>query len=137
MAADRTAEKAGHGDKESRMRDRAIAAILTTASLDAAATVCGVSKSTLNRWLREPAFAEALRQAGRQVLDEALAQLQALARPAVDALKRNLRCRRPGTEVQAARTVLEHATRSVELFELADRVEALEQAIRLREGGRR
>ena len=137
MAADRTAEKPGHGDKESRMRDRAIAAILTTASLDAAAGLCFVSKSTLCRWLREPAFAEALRQAGRQVLDEALAQLHALARPAVETLRRNLRCKRPGTEVQAARTVLEHATRSVELFELEDRVRQLEEAIKLREGSRR
>ena len=119
------------------MRDRAVVALLTASSLEAAARECGVSRSTLFRWSREPDFAEALRQAGRQVLNGAVAQLQALARPAVECLRRNLSCRKPGTEVQAARTVLEHATRSMELFELEDRVRQLEEAIKLREGSRR
>ena len=96
-----------------------------------------MSKSTLCRWLHEPAFQDAFRAARRQVLEAAVSSLQGAAGAAVEALSRNLRCRKPSIEVQAARAVLDHAMRSVEFFELEDRVRQLEAAIRQQTGDRR
>jgi len=126
MAPDRTT---GHGEKLTRAHDKAIAALLTAARLEDAARACGISKSTLCRWLQEPAFQEAFRLARRQVLEAAVSRLQAVAGAAVETLARNLTCRKAAIEVQAARAVLEHATRSVEFFELEDRVRALERML--------
>ena len=119
------------------MRERAIAALLTSTRLEDAARGCGVSKSTLCRWLQEPAFQDAFRAARRQILQTAVSSLQGAAGAAVEALSRNLRCRKPSIEVQAARAVLDHAMRSVEFFELEDRVRHLEAAISQQTGGRR
>jgi hypothetical protein len=132
-----TPDRTGHGDKEARTRERAIAALLTSARLEDAARGCGVSKSTLCRWLQEPAFQDAFRAARRQVLEAAVSSLQGATGAAVEALSRNLRCRKPSIEVQAARAVLDHAMRSVEFFELEDRVRQLEAAISQQAGGRR
>ena len=132
-----TPDRTGHGDKEARTRERAIAALLTSARLEDAARGCGVSKSTLCRWLQEPAFQDAFRAARRQVLEAAVSSLQGAAGAAVEALSRNLRCRKPSIEVQAARAVLDHAMRRVEFFELEDRVRQLEAAIRQQTGDRR
>jgi hypothetical protein len=65
------------GDKRDRLRDQAIAALLTCSSIRAAADECGVNESTLRRWLREPAFGAAYRAASASVLDGAIGRLQA------------------------------------------------------------
>ena len=125
------------GEKAARTQERAITALLAHSRLEDAARDAGISRSTLCRMLQGAAFQEAFRLARRQVLDAAISRLQAVTGAAVEALSRNLTCRKASIEVAAARAVLDHATRSVELFELEDRVRQLEEAIRLREGGRR
>jgi len=133
MAPDRT----GHGEKEARTRERAIVALLTAPRLEDAARQSGVSKSTLCRWLQEPAFQDAFRAARRRVLEAALSSLQEAAAAAVAALKRNLGCRKASVEVQAARAILDYSMRSVELLELEERVRQLEASLGHRVGGRR
>ena len=133
MAPDRT----GHGEKEARTRERAIVALLTAPRLEDAARQCGASKSTLCRWLQDPAFQEAFRSARRQVLEAALSSLQEAAGAAVAALKRNLGCRKASVEVQAARAILDYAMRSVELLEMEERIRRLEASVSERAGGRR
>ena len=54
--------------------------------------------------------------------------LQQTATQAVDALTRNLTCGIPAVEVGAAKSVLDQAIKAVELVDLAERIEALEQA---------
>ena len=96
-----------------------------------------MSKSTLCRWLQEPAFQKAFRAARRQVLEAALSSLQEAAGAAVGALKRNLGCRKASVEVQAARAILDYAMRSVEMLELEERVRQLEASVSQRTGGQR
>lgn len=135
MNADRT--PAGHGDKLTRTQERAVAALLAHSRLEDAARSCGVSKSTLCRWLQEPSFQEAFRVARHQFLDASLSSLQEAAGAAVAALKRNLGCRKASVEVQAARAILEYTMRSVAMLELEARVRAIEANEAQRTGGRR
>lgn len=133
MKPDRT----GHGEKEARTRERAIVALLTAPRLEDAARQCGTSKSTLCRWLQEPAFQGAFREARHRVLEAALSSLQEAAGAAVVALKRNLRCRKASVEVQAARAILDYGMRGVEILELEERVRRLEASVSERVGDRR
>ena len=131
-------ETPGTGDKATRTQERAIAALLAHGRLEDAARAAGMSRSTLCRMLQEPAFQAAFRNARRELLDAAIGRLQAVTGAAVEALTRNLTCRgKPSIEISAARAILDNHWRSLELGELEDRVRQLEEAIKLREGGRR
>ena len=117
----------GHGDKLDRRQEHAITALLTETTMEAAAKACGVSRSTLGRWLQLEAFQAAYRSARRAVTDAAIARLQQVAAEAVAALERNLTCHVPTVEVQAARSVLELALRDADTAELESRLQALEK----------
>lgn len=128
-----SADKRGHGDKRERKRELAIAALLTSPSVEAAAKAVGVADATLRRWMAEEDFRAELRQARSQVLEHALNALGGALVEAVDALVRNLRCRRPSVEVAAARAIFELANQQAQLDQLGLRLERLEHAIETRE----
>ena len=112
--------------------------VAADARLEDAARAASISRSTLCRMLQEPEFREAFGLARRELLDAAIGRLQAATAAAVEALTRNLTCRgKPSIEISAARALLENCWRSLEHVELADRVQRLEDAIKVREGGRR
>lgn len=113
------------GSKNERREDQAIAALLTEPTIAAAALKACVSEATLYRWLRDASFQERYRAAKRLVLEQAVAQLQQAAGDAVGALARNLTCGVPASEIAAARAILDHAFRGLELFDLADEVRRL------------
>jgi hypothetical protein len=136
-----TAGGRGHGQKRERLEDRALAALLSEPTIEAAATKVGISGSTLLRWLAEPTFKARHRAARRQVVEAAIGRLQQASTEAVTALQRNLTCGAPAVEVGAARSILDQAIKAVELVDLAERVEQLEQAAEAaaecEKGGRR
>jgi len=124
----------GHGEKLSRNQEQAIAALLSTSTIKDAARVAKVSEVTLWRWLhRSPEFAAAYRAARRQVVERAVAELQAASGEAVETLKRNLHCENPAGEIRAAQIILEQAIKGVELVDLQERVEHLESLIETQE----
>ena len=104
--------RSGHGEKRTRKREQAIAALLSAPSLGEAARLAGIGEATLRRWLREPDFATAYRAARRQALEPVVGRHLAAAAESV--------------QVRAAQILLEQAFRAVELMDLAERVEALE-----------
>jgi nitrogen-specific signal transduction histidine kinase len=116
--------------KIGRKQDQAIAGLLTAGTHAEAAVAAGISEATLQRWLRDPGFVAAYRQARRQVVEAAVAQLQRATSNAVATLERNLDCKNPSVEVRAAATILERATKAVELVDLAERVEELERLLK-------
>jgi hypothetical protein len=118
----------GHGEKLSRKWEQAIAALLTSATIEEAAEKAKVGVTTLRRWLSEPAFRNAYRRARTDVLERTVATLLRLSTSAVVALARNLTCGKPACEIRAALGILEQATRGVELLDLAERVQLLEEA---------
>jgi hypothetical protein len=123
----------GHGDK-SRLREKAIAALLSAPTLAQAAKKAGLSKATLYRWMQEPDFKAALRAARRGVVDATIGRLQAVTTEAVTALHKALTCTTPTVRVSAARAILEFSFRSVELMDLEERLSALEQRV-IEKGG--
>jgi hypothetical protein len=98
---------AGHGEKRSRREEVAIAALLPEPTILQAAEKAIVSESTLLRRLAEPAFKARYRAARRQVVEQAVSELQQAASEAVEALRRNLTCGVPAAEISAAKTIVE------------------------------
>jgi hypothetical protein len=119
---------ARHGGKRPQREDAAIAALLVGPTIARAATKAGIGESTLLRWMAEPEFKARYRAARRQVVESAIGRLQQAATEAVDTLSRNLTCAIPAVEVGAAKAILDQSIKAVELVDLAERVEALEQA---------
>jgi len=109
----------------SAKREKALAALLVSPTIAAAAKTARVGETTLFRWLQEPAFQEAYRAARLQVLSAATMQLRQATGAAVDTLRRNLTCGNAGAEIRAAATILEMAYKSAEVEDLAARVEEM------------
>ena len=110
-------------------QERAIAALLSESSIAAAAVQVGVTERTVYRWLDEPTFSEAYRQARQQVVQQALVRVQALTSNAVRVLEAVMTedSVPPGTRLAAAKVALEYAVKAVELEDLASRLARLER----------
>ncbi len=66
----------GHGAKFGRKKEAAIAALLSSKSVDDAAHAIGVNPNTLLRWLQVPEFHDADRKARREAVQQSVARLQ-------------------------------------------------------------
>ena len=112
-----------------RKQESAIVALLTAGTVAEAAEACGVSETTLGRWLQDPAFSARYADARRAVLQSAVSDLQVAAREAVGTLRRLMGCGTPAVECRAAVAVLETALRVGELYDIDRRLDALEAAL--------
>ncbi len=112
-----------------REREKAISALLSTNTLEAAARKAGISKRTLLRWMEEPAFRDAYAKAKRDVLRTATAILTRDSGKAALTLtkifsgkpRENL-----GPLVSAARATLRLALDAFTLEDLEERLRRLE-----------
>jgi hypothetical protein len=100
-------------DRLSPKKRRALVALLSEPTLDAAAAAARVGVRTLRTWRSEPAFAAALETAAADAFGHALARVRGLASEAVETLHRVMRdpAAPASAKVAAARTVLERADR--------------------------
>jgi transposase-like protein len=119
--------------KLSHREDVALVALLTEATIANAAQRVGVGEATIYRWLQQPDFQAKYRAVRRQLLENAITQLQSVAGEAVGTLVRNLYCGHAPTEVRAAMALLGLAVKSVELIDTQERLAALEDALTTRE----
>ena len=74
---------AGHGSKVGRKQEEAIAALLSQRNVEEAARLAGVGVRTLYRWMKEPAFDTAYREAKRAAFSQAIARLHQMSSAAV------------------------------------------------------
>ena len=120
----------GHGAKFERKKDEAIVALLSQRTTDDAARVAGISPSTLMRWLKEPAFQRAYREARRSAFSQSIARLQQASSTAVTALLKVMvdPATPASARVRAADIVLNHASNAIELDEIEARLTELEQS---------
>jgi hypothetical protein len=98
-------------------------------SLQAAAAASGINEKTLRRWLREDAaFQMAYRDARRQVVQQAIVQVQQTTGDAVETLRTVMQDPEApaSARVSAARVVLDTAIKAIELEDLEQRIVALE-----------
>ena len=112
---------------------RAVEALLTTGEVAAAAQAAGVSRDTLYRWLKQPAFLGAVRAAEARALDDLSRLLVRLGRTAAATLAKAMAdpAAPYATRVRAADVALGRLLQLRELATLEARVVALEQAARL------
>ena len=119
----------GHGEKLSRKKDQAVAALLSESTIDAAAKVVGINERTLRNWLKLPQFQSAYRAARRQVVEAAVGRLQQASSEAVATLERNLTCDQASVEVRAAVAILDQSIKAVEILDMEERLAELEQQV--------
>ena len=76
----------GHGAKFGRKQEEAIAALLAQRNIDEAAKSIGIASNTLLKWMKEPEFQAAYRDARRAAFGQAVARLQQASGAAVSTL---------------------------------------------------
>lgn len=118
------------GKKPSAKREQAIAALLTSGTIEKAAAACGISERTLRNWLQEPGFRANYRKARRKLLDDAVLELQHAAKSAVVTLVTHMQGDKPGPAVRAAQIVLDQTFRGTEVLDLFEELEQLREEIR-------
>ncbi len=110
-------------------KDKALNALLESASITDAAIKCGLNEKTLRRYLDDGAFQKEFRAARRVVFEQNIIRLQSLHAGAVDTLERNLTCENASVEVRAAQIVIESTRKDFETLDVLSRLEALENAV--------
>src|SRR6266849_1419886 len=121
----------GHGAKFDHKKEPAIAALLSHRNVEEAARAVGISANTLLRWLKEPEFVAAYREARRAAFHESIARLQnASGAAATTVLKLMVDSHvSPGIRLRAAEIVLGQATKAFEIEDIDERVTELERAV--------
>lgn len=119
------------GEKLSKKKELAIAAILTCPTLKDAAKQIGISEPTLFRWLQRSDFQESLKQAKKQAVQQATSSLSQICHEAVHNLRKvmNDNTAPASSRVAAAKTVLDSGLRGIELEDLDARLANLEQQL--------
>ena len=107
---------------------KAIAALLATGEVKAAAAEAGITRATLHRWLKQPLFLEAVRAAEADALDELSRMLVRLGRSVVATIAKAMSDPTTpfATKVWAADLALNRLLQLRELAQLEARVQALE-----------
>ena len=120
----------GHGAKFGRKKEEAIAALLIHRNIDEAARSVGIAPSTLLRWMKETGFDTELPSGQAGGVRPIHARLQqGTSAAATTLLKIMIDPNAPASvRVRAADSVLDHATKAIEIEEIEARVAALEQA---------
>ena len=108
---------------------RALTALLGAPTMAAAAKSAGVSERTIYRYLADPAFQAALREAQGRTLRMATARLTALLVKSLDVLGQ---ATEPGhgqgqLRLRAAQTVVRHYAAMLEAQDLEERITRLEK----------
>ncbi len=116
-------------DQLSLKQQKAVAALLDSRTIAAAARAAQISERTLYRWLSQDAFRDEVKHARRAAVAQATARLQNLSSSAVETLEQMLNDSVQPTvaRVGAVRTALQYAYRASEVDDLADRLDALEK----------
>ncbi len=107
----------------------ALTALLTEPTVEAVAVKAGITPRTLYRWLNDPPFVAAYREARRQAVQRATGRLQQAASDAVTTLRDVMTdATAPApARVNAAKSVLDLAVKAVEIEDLTARIETLEK----------
>ncbi len=118
--------------------EKVLVALLHHGAVRAAAKEAGVSEATVFRYLQDPEFQAHYRDARRQLVETAIAQLQSDCTIAVRVLREVAEDKNSpaSSRVAAARTIIEQSIGAIELMDLQERVEHLEKMLPVTEGKR-
>lgn len=124
----------GTPEKLTPRQRRAIAALLGSKDIKAAAELAKVGERTLYRWLNLPSFRAALLEAEGEAIDQATRQLIYLQGPAISVIAGTLadRSNAAGVRLRAAQSVLDYLLRLRELRNIEKRITDLEAALNVK-----
>lgn len=125
------------GGKIERQQELAISALLVQPTVQGAAQVANIGERTLWRWLKEEPFKRAYREAKREAVAQAVANLQRVSGEAVEALSDVMTNKEApaSARVSAARAVIELSLKAVEIEDLEGRITRLENLTKKAGGG--
>jgi hypothetical protein len=108
---------------------KAIEQLLIHGEIQTAAVAAGVSRDSIHRWLKEPVFVAALREAERLAIGTAARSLARLATKATGILETAMddHTAPPSTRIRAADLVLTRLIQLREFTDLEERLTALEE----------
>ena len=117
---------------------KAVEALLATGEITAAAKEVGVARETLQRWLKQPAFSHAVKEAEAKAIDDLSRMLVRLGRTATATLAKAMTdaATPMSTRVRAADVSLSRLLQLRELATLEARVTELEQSVGIGEPSR-
>jgi thioredoxin-like negative regulator of GroEL len=120
----------GHVKKLSRKKEDAIVALLSQRSVEDAARSASIPSRTLYRWLKEPEFKAACREARRDSFGQASARLQQMSTAAASVLGKIMADPNApaASRVRAALAIFEQAAKAIEIEDLEARLAALERS---------
>lgn len=120
----------GHGSKFSHKKEQAVAALLSSRSVEEAAKSVELNPNTLLRWLELPEFRKAYLKARREAVSQAVARLQSASGAAsLTVLKLMTDPNVPGAvRLRAAECVFTHAIKGIEIEDIEARLSDLERA---------
>jgi transposase-like protein len=118
------------GSKFGRKLEQAVTALLTQRNVEEAAKAVGIAPRTLLRWMKEPEFQGAYREAKRNAYSHAVGRLQQGATAAATTLlKVMLDPSTPASvRVRAAECVMNQSSKAIEIEDVEARVAELERS---------
>jgi len=116
-------------NKELNIRqEKFLKALLEAGTIEQACRMAGINKTTGYKYLKDEAFLIEYRKLRREAMQQVTARLQKKSEEAVDVLAEimNDKDNSPNARVQAAKNTLDVAYRSIELDDMAERIEKVE-----------
>ena len=107
---------------------KAIEALIAHDTVEDAAQATGVGRSTMYRYMKDPAFEAELNRAKRQLVNRAILKLQQTTGDAARALAEICRDQNApaSARVAAAKAILDSALKAIELEDIENRIATLE-----------
>ena len=120
--------------RKQRQTEQLIAALMTHPTIETAARAVGIGEVTAWRWMRDPEFNGRYREGRREALRQNTSRLQEAAAGAVDCLAEIQKSgESESARVSAARAILEHAMRAVDLEDVQQRLDDIERKFNMKE----
>ncbi len=107
-------------------KERVLIALIETTSIREAAKTCGISEATIYNYLQDKDFLAEYRNARRQTVETAIAQMQGAASEAVGRLRELQYCENPAVAARCAQIIFENSIRAVETTDILQRLEVIE-----------
>jgi AcrR family transcriptional regulator len=109
-------------------KEKVLIALVETSSVREAAKKSGIGEATIYRYLQDKEFLADYRNARRQTVETAIAQMQNAAGEAVERLKELQHCENPAVAARCAQIIFENSVKGMETIDILERLEILEDA---------
>ena len=107
-------------------KEKVLIALVETSSIREAAKKSGIGEATIYRYLQDKDFLAEYRNARRQTVESAIAQIQNAASEAVERLKELQYCENPAVAARCAQIIFENSIKGMETTDILERLEKIE-----------